>query len=115
MRGRGLFRAAHQSYNNFYSEASPARQVEALVGERGSIPNSVARKYVRTIVEVFLGNGYGVAAAAVPMYRDLLERLDTREAGRALRAFTDEGISSLLAILQLEVNGQSYSTSLSRS
>jgi len=88
--------AAHNAMNNFYNEGPPARQIEALVGEQGDVPKAVARKYTRTLVEVFLGNGFGVSFTAEPVYRRLLERLDPQEAGRALRGFTDVGISSLL-------------------
>jgi hypothetical protein len=87
---------AHNGWDNFHLEGAPARQVEALVGSQGSVPEAVARKYVRTIVECFLGNGHGVSWAAEPIYRRLLERLDSRAASRALRAFTSEAISSLL-------------------
>jgi len=88
--------AAHNAMNNFYNEGPPARQIEALTGEKGDVPQAVARKYTRTLVEVFLGNGYGVSYTAEPVYRELLKRLDPQEARRALRAFTDVGISSLL-------------------
>jgi len=88
--------AAHNGMNNFYNEATPARQVDALVGTSGQVPAAVRRKYVRTLVEVFLGNGYGISWAADPVYRRLLERLDPDDARRALRAFADPAISSLL-------------------
>jgi hypothetical protein len=88
--------AAHNAMNNFYNEGPAARQIEALVGEQGNVPKAVAPKYTRTLAEVFLGNGYGTSFAAEPVYHRLLERLDPQEAGRALRAFTDVGISSLL-------------------
>ncbi|MPZ64535.1 MAG: hypothetical protein GEU83_03120 [Pseudonocardiaceae bacterium] len=88
--------AIHNALNNFYNEGAPARQIEVLVGERGDVPTAVARKYTRTLVEVFLGNGYGVSFVAGPIYRRLLEQLEPQEARRALRAFTDVRISSLL-------------------
>lgn len=88
--------AAHNGWNNFSAEAGPAAQVEALVGDQGNVPEAVARKYVRTVVECFFGNPYGVSWAGEQIYRRLLERLDSRAASRALRAFTNESISSLL-------------------
>lgn len=88
--------SAHNAMNNFYNEGAPARQVEALVGASGAVPAAVARKYTRTLVEMFLGNGYGISYAADPIYRRLLELLDPYEARQALRAFTDPGVSSLL-------------------
>ncbi len=53
-------------------------------------------QYVRAVVKAFLGNGYGVCDAAIPSYTRMLVALDPRQAGRALRAFTDPAISSVL-------------------
>ncbi len=88
--------AAHTGWNNFYNEGAPARQVEVLVGEKGDVPDAAAPRYTRVLVELFLGNGYGVSYTAGPVYRRLLERLDPQDARRALRAFRDEAVSSLL-------------------
>lgn len=86
---------AHTGWNNFYNEAAPARQVAALVGDR-DIPGGSAAKYVALLVELFLGNGHGVATAAEPIYRALLENLDPANASRALRQFARPAIASLL-------------------
>jgi hypothetical protein len=91
-----ILMGAHNGWNNFFLEVAPAQQVEALVGDQGDVPDAVVRKYVRTIVECFLTNGHGISWDADPIYRRLLERLDSRAASRALRAFTSEAISSLL-------------------
>lgn len=85
--------AAHHGYSNFHSEPAPARALAILIGERGEVPTAVHGKYLRALVEVFLGNSYGVSYAAMPTYRDLLERLDSAQAGVALRAFMDRDIS----------------------
>lgn len=90
-------RAAHHGMNNFYTEPAPARRLSALIGESGKIPVSVQAKYVRTLVKVYLGNGYGTSFSAEPHYRRLLESLDVKLARVALRAFTDESISNVLA------------------
>ena len=86
----------HHSYNNFYLEGAPAAAIEQLVGEQGSVPAPLEPKYVRDVVELFLGNGYGVAFSADDIYERLLERFTVQMAHRALRLFADEGISSLL-------------------
>lgn len=88
--------SAHRGWNNFYNEPGPARQLASLVGDSGDIPHGVEAKYVRTLVEVFLGNGSGIAWSADPVYRTLLRRLDARQARRALRSFNDPTISSRL-------------------
>jgi len=60
--------AAHHGYNNFHSEPAPARGLATLIGERGEVPTAVHGKYLRALVEVFLGNSYGVSFAAFPTY-----------------------------------------------
>ncbi|GAA5087508.1 hypothetical protein GCM10023259_101370 [Thermocatellispora tengchongensis] len=87
---------AHHGWNNFTNEAVPARQLEALVGERGSVPAALSAKYVNAVVEVFLTNGHGVSWAADPIYRGLIEKFDTQQAGQALRAFADTTIAGRL-------------------
>jgi hypothetical protein len=51
---------------------------------------------VRAVVKAYLGNGHGVSAAAEPSYERMLGALDPRQAGRALRAFTDPDVYSRL-------------------
>lgn len=89
-------RAAHTGMNNFYNEAAPAKRLDHLVGAHGKVPKPVRLKFVRLLVEVYLGNGYGVAWAALPTYQSLIARFDGRLAGLALRLFADTAISSLL-------------------
>ncbi|MEE2570766.1 hypothetical protein V1638_15380 [Pseudarthrobacter sp. J64] len=88
--------SAHHSWDNFATEPAPARQLAALAGERGEIPRGLSQKYVKAVVEVFLSNGNGITWAADPIYRGLIEKFDSRQAGLALRAFTDTNISSRL-------------------
>jgi hypothetical protein len=87
---------AHNGFDNFYNEPAPAQALEKLVGPEGDIPEAVSPKYVRAVVTPFLGNGYGVSDAAIPAYTRMIEGFGPREAGRALRAFTDPGIASKL-------------------
>lgn len=87
---------AHHGWDNFYTEAAPARQLETLVGDRGDVPEALSTKYVKAIVEVFLSNGHGISRSADPIYRRLIERFDTQQAGLALRAFTDTTIAGRL-------------------
>jgi len=87
---------AHNGWDNFYNEPAPARALENLIGPEGHVPDALSTKYVCAIVTTFLGNGHGVSDAALPSYNRLLGVLDPRQAGRALRAFNDPAISSLL-------------------
>ncbi|MEV6825660.1 hypothetical protein [Amycolatopsis sp. NPDC051102] len=88
--------SAHDGMNNFYNEAAPARRLAELVGDQGTVPAPVAAPYIRTVAKVFLGNGYGVSWAALPIYRDLLQQFDGTAAGIALRLFLDPVYASVL-------------------
>lgn len=88
--------AAHTGFNNFYKEPAPTRTLAALVGGDGRIPDAVLAKYVRVVVKAFIGNGYGVSGAAVPYYERMIGGFDPRQAARALRAFTDPEVYSVL-------------------
>jgi hypothetical protein len=87
---------AHNGFNNFYNEPAPARALAALAGGGGRIPEGVVPKYVRVVVKAFLGNGYGVSAGALAYYEQMIAGFDTRQAARALRAFTDPTVYSVL-------------------
>ncbi|MDQ0093070.1 hypothetical protein [Paeniglutamicibacter psychrophenolicus] len=87
---------AHHGWNNFATEPAPARALEELVGTQGDIPKALAKRYVETIVEVFLSNGSGITWAADPIYRRLIEKFDSTQAGYALRAFKGVNIASRL-------------------
>lgn len=92
-----LLSDAHHGHNNFYNEPAPARRVLDLAGEKGDVPDSVRERYIGTIVDCFLGNGYGVSGAAEVSYQKMLSRLSSSDAGAALRLFVDPTYSSLLA------------------
>lgn len=87
---------AHNGWDNFYNELAPARALAGLVGAEGNIPDAVRTKYMRAVVKAYLGNGHGVSVAAVPYYEQMIGAFDPRLAGRALRAFTDPIIYSVL-------------------
>lgn len=88
--------AAHRGWNNFHTEFTPAKALSELVGVHGEIPSALENKYLATLVEAYLGNQYGVSWAAVEHYEAMLRRLDSRQAGKALRAFTLPTISAQL-------------------
>ncbi|MGW3638571.1 hypothetical protein [Streptomyces sp. NPDC005143] len=94
--------AAHHAYSNFHTEPAPARALAALVGQYGNIPEAVEGKYVLTLVEVFLGNEYGVSWAADTSYDKLLDKLTSSQASRALRSFTEPVISAKLWASKLQ-------------
>lgn len=86
---------AHRGYENFYTEPSRARALEALVGDR-PVPTEVRRPYVRGVIEAFLTNGHGTAWNAEPHYLRMIARFSAPEAQVALLTFTDATIASRL-------------------
>lgn len=91
-----LLSSAHHGFDNFYNEPTPARRVLDLAGEKGDVPGAVRERYIRVVVDCFLGNGYGVSAAAEVSYKKMLARFSSADAGIALRLFLDPVYSSLL-------------------
>lgn len=87
---------SHRSFNNFYNEPSFARQLERIVGQPPKVPKSLNKKYVLSLVEVFLTNGNGVTREAQPIYEALLSNLDSHQANIAALSFNDTSISSKL-------------------
>ncbi|MCV7621051.1 hypothetical protein M3A94_011895 [Micrococcus luteus] len=88
--------AAHRGWSNFHTEPAPAKALSDLIGPRGDVPSALENKYIAAVVEAFLGNQYGVSWAAVEHYEAMLRRLDSRQAGKALRTFTLPTISAQL-------------------
>lgn len=87
---------AHNGFDNFYNEPQVAGQLVDLVGKYGNVPPALTRKYVHTLVYVFLTNGHGVAWNADPIYRELISRFDVNQAAMALRTFASTLINSRL-------------------
>lgn len=87
---------AHHGFNNFHAEATPARRVLNLAGTQGDVPTNVRERYVRCIVDCFLGNGYGVSSAADPIYRTMISRFSPGDAAIAMRLFSEPIYATLL-------------------
>ncbi len=88
--------AAHTGFNNFYTEPAPARALAGLVTGRRGMPSGTETKYLHALVDLYLGNDYGLSWAADPIYQELLEALGPAQAGRVLRSFLDPLISAKL-------------------
>ncbi|PPF65667.1 hypothetical protein C5E11_00660 [Clavibacter michiganensis] len=91
-----LLSSAHHGFNNFSNEPTPARRVLDLAGEKGDVPEAVRERYIRVVVDCFLGNGYGVSVAAEVSYKKMLARFSSTDARVALRLFLDPVYSSLM-------------------
>ncbi len=88
--------AAHHGWDNFYNEGPAVRRVRELVGDPPDVPDEVGDRYVKTLVEVFLTNGSGVAHSADPEYVSLLGELTTQQARTALLSYRETAIASKL-------------------
>jgi len=88
--------SAHRTWGNFYDEPPFARQLQRLVGKDGKIPPSIEKKYILSLVEVFLTNGNGTARNAQPIYLSLLNLFDSKQAFVAILSVFDDFISSKL-------------------
>lgn len=85
-------RSAHRGWDNFRNEYSPARRLSNLIGEIGNIPEAVSSELVKTIVEVYIGNAYGVSDASQQYYSSIIRGFGRAEAVAALKSFDDPTI-----------------------
>ncbi|PIC59088.1 hypothetical protein CSV80_00770 [Sporosarcina sp. P12(2017)] len=86
----------HNGYNNFYNEAPFARVLTSFVGDDGKIPMNINYKYVKVIIMCFIGNGHGIANAAVPHYDELIKKFTDPQIKVFLKLFNDSGFNSRL-------------------
>lgn len=84
---------AHVSFNNFYNEAGPARQIRRLINNDGA-PKEVLRKYSITIAEVYFTNGYGECWEAKGIYEELIDMFTDENYGYVITSFLEDHISS---------------------
>ncbi len=87
---------SHRGYNNFYNEPSFVQQLKRIVGDSAKVPKTISKKYVLTLVEVFLTNGNGVAVYAEDTYKELLSKFDSQQANIAVLSFNTTEIASKL-------------------
>jgi hypothetical protein len=88
--------SAHRNFDNFYKEPQIARILKDSVGDKGNVPSKINRKYVLTLVDVFLTNGHGVALHAESIYTSLIKLFDPDQSLIAVLAFREDHISSKL-------------------
>lgn len=88
---------AHNGWDNFYNETSPAKALAVLVPDSGNIPIIVLMSYVKALTLARIGNGHGVAIAALPTYKNLIRRWgDAQIAAFLVLAARDQDVSSRL-------------------
>lgn len=88
--------AVHNAMDNFYNEPPIARQLKEFVGSQ-PVPQGIRRKYVRTLVELFLGRASGISFQADGVYAALLQQLTPDEGAVALVFLTEADLAGLLS------------------
>lgn len=102
----------HNAFNNFYNEPAHARALASYVSSTGQIPDSVRIAYVKTVVMVKIGNGYGVSGSAEPYYNSLIEKFGESEIKEFAKLLLDREISSRLALRSCTPNFKNLATYL---
>lgn len=89
-------RTAHRGWDNFRNEYSPARRLSNLIGEIGDIPEAISTELVKAIVEVYLGNAYGISDASQQYYISIIKGFGRDEAVTAMKLYNDPIIRGCL-------------------
>jgi hypothetical protein len=98
--------AAHNGWNNFYNEVSPARLLQSFVPSSGDISNSVLGKYIKILTMCQIGNGYGVSSGAEPIYDNLISRWQDSHISQFVKLTCDSEIASRLQFTSCRVRYQ---------
>lgn len=85
----------HYAIDNFYNEPFFARKLWRIVGNMG-VPKEISKKYVLTLINVAITNGYGKSINANPIYFELIRDFDAYQTSIGILSFKDEKISSKL-------------------
>ena len=93
---------AHDGLNNFYNEVLPARRLKSIFGNPPSVPSGIEAKYINSLIDVFLTNGFGVARSSNEIYLELIKEFTPRQSIYAIALIFDEAISSKLRITLCE-------------
>jgi len=73
----------HQGMDNFYNEPPFAERLRRI-SEQGGIPETIQEQYVHVVIGCRIGNGYGVARAAIPDYDAMISGFSPREISLAV-------------------------------
>jgi hypothetical protein len=107
--------AAHVAWSNYANEIPHAKNLAKSVPESGAIPQSIAGKYVKTLLLCRLGDanyGDGVSAGAKPFYDKLFDRMQERDIFEMTKLLCDNEIMSRLQHRSCQANLQDICRSL---
>lgn len=91
---------AHVAWNNFYNEEPHAESLARMTVAGATVPEVARPDFVRIVTRCYMGNGYGVATAAVPAFNRMIDAWSAAEiidyarlAGTSdmKRVFSDKG------------------------
>lgn len=68
----------HREFNNFYNEPPLAERLWEY-SQSTPIPKTIKLNYVYSVIECYLGNGYGVSVAAIPFYEKMIKNFSPIE------------------------------------
>lgn len=81
---------AHNGWNNFHNETTPAKLVKSFIPDSGNIPNSVIKKYVKVLTICKIGNEYGTSNSAEEIYDDLIKKWANSEANILIKIIAND-------------------------
>jgi hypothetical protein len=87
---------AHNEFNNFYNEEPIAKTLLLYVPKNKSVPESIRKDYVKTIIICRLGNSFGTAFSALPYYNQMLGYFLDAEKKEFLRLLNDKDILQII-------------------
>lgn len=87
---------AHNEFNNFYNEEPIAKTLLLYVPKNRSVPESIRKDYVKTLIICRLGNSFGTAFSALPFYNEMLGLFLDAEKREFLRLLNDRDILQMI-------------------
>ena len=87
---------AHNGWDNFHNEPSPARELAKLVPKSGTVPDGIRTRYIEVLTICKLTNGRGVSWGAEPIYNRLIRIWQDKEILEFLSILSNADIKSRL-------------------
>ena len=84
-------RTVHNEINNFHNEHPFAERLEEL-SKQSALPETLQEEFVQTVVDCYVGNGYGVAWRAEPYYESMIRSFSPREISLMIKLAESECI-----------------------
>lgn len=89
---------AHNGWNNFSNEPTPAKLVKSFIPNSGNIPKNSITKYVKVLTICKIGNEYGTSNIAEEIYDELIKGWSNNEVNILIKLVVED--KQLLSKLQ---------------